>query len=288
MGPRRPGSIAINHRTGGMGRPLPPSGAGQGGEGRPCPHQQGDKGWRQVSSSTNFICGTIPGTGRRSSRRSDGAAGQHAENPETQAAPPQLARGQRPARPTRTLIKPRAALGRDRPRFHTARHIERIKRPIGERGGDASALTPFGAGSFEIALLAAGGAIAAVEAVIGGRSTNAYALVRPPGHHAERDRGMGFCLFGNAAMAIMHAQRASASAASRSSTGMSITATARRRCSTTSDDVLTDFAAPGQSVSGELGRACRERRGQGRGLQFNFRCRRLGRRRLSSRPSSAW
>jgi acetoin utilization deacetylase AcuC-like enzyme len=65
-------------------------------------------------------------------------------------------------------------------------------------------LTPFGRGSFEIAALAAGGAIVAVDAVVDGQVDNVYALVRPPGHHAMPDSGLGFCLFGNVAVAVMH------------------------------------------------------------------------------------
>ena len=75
-------------------------------------------------------------------------------------------------------------------------------------GGDTGALTPFGSGSFEIAQLSAGGTIAALDAVIKGEVDNAYALVRPPGHHAIADQGMGFCLFGNVAIAIMHGRAA--------------------------------------------------------------------------------
>ena len=60
--------------------------------------------------------------------------------------------------------------------------------------------------SFDAALLAAGGAIAAVDAVVAGRARNAFCLVRPPGHHATPDRGMGFCLFNNVAIAARHAQ----------------------------------------------------------------------------------
>src|SRR5215467_14191294 len=77
-----------------------------------------------------------------------------------------------------------------------------------ERGGDAGELTPFGSGSYEIALLAAGGCMTAVDAVLDGEVDNAYALVRPPGHHAERDLGRGFCIFGNTALAALHARRA--------------------------------------------------------------------------------
>jgi acetoin utilization deacetylase AcuC-like enzyme len=65
--------------------------------------------------------------------------------------------------------------------------------------------------SYEIALLAAGAAIDAVERVMGGPNTLAFALVRPPGHHAERDHAMGFCLFNNVAVAAAHARALGAS-----------------------------------------------------------------------------
>ena len=91
-------------------------------------------------------------------------------------------------------------------RFHTRDYINRIKQMSAAGGGDAGELTPFATGSFEIALLSAGGAIAALDAILSGQVKNAYALVRPPGHHAERDRGRGFCIFGNVAVAIMHGQ----------------------------------------------------------------------------------
>jgi acetoin utilization deacetylase AcuC-like enzyme len=72
-------------------------------------------------------------------------------------------------------------------------------------GGDAGdGHTPFGAGSYEIACLAAGGTIAATEAVLAGEVDNAYALVRPPGHHARPETGMGYCLFSNVCVAIEH------------------------------------------------------------------------------------
>jgi acetoin utilization deacetylase AcuC-like enzyme len=59
-------------------------------------------------------------------------------------------------------------------------------------------------GSFETALLAAGGVLTAVEAVIGGEADNAFAIVRPPGHHALARRAMGFCLFNNVAIAAAY------------------------------------------------------------------------------------
>ena len=58
--------------------------------------------------------------------------------------------------------------------------------------------------SFEVALLAAGSAINAVDAVMGGVVKNAFCAVRPPGHHAERDRSMGFCLINNIAVAAQY------------------------------------------------------------------------------------
>jgi acetoin utilization deacetylase AcuC-like enzyme len=88
-------------------------------------------------------------------------------------------------------------------RFHTADYIARVKALSAEMGGDAGEFAALGPGSFEIAALAVGGCIAAADAVLDGRVNNAYALVRPPGHHAERDRGRGFCLFSNIGLTLM-------------------------------------------------------------------------------------
>jgi acetoin utilization deacetylase AcuC-like enzyme len=67
--------------------------------------------------------------------------------------------------------------------------------------------TTMSAGSFEAALRAAGGAVHAVDEIMAGRAANAFVATRPPGHHAETARPMGFCLFGNAAIAARHAQK---------------------------------------------------------------------------------
>ena len=63
-------------------------------------------------------------------------------------------------------------------------------------------------GSREAALRAAGACVAAVDAVIGNEASNGFCAVRPPGHHAESDRAMGFCLFNNVAVAALHARAA--------------------------------------------------------------------------------
>ncbi|MGD0142299.1 MAG: histone deacetylase family protein [Rhizomicrobium sp.] len=66
--------------------------------------------------------------------------------------------------------------------------------------------TAMSAGSSPAALRAAGAVVAAVDEVVAGRIRNAFCAVRPPGHHAERDRAMGFCLFNNIAVGALHAR----------------------------------------------------------------------------------
>ena len=67
-------------------------------------------------------------------------------------------------------------------------------------GGEISPMTMCGPNSYEIALLSTGGVMAAADAVLEGNIRNAYALVRPPGHHAMPDEGQGSCIFGNVAI----------------------------------------------------------------------------------------
>lgn len=105
-----------------------------------------------------------------------------------------------------TALKSAPVDDEDLARFHRRDYIARIKALSAEHGGEASPLTPFGPGSYEIACLAAGGTCAVMEAVLSGRIANGYALVRPPGHHAEAEQGMGFCLFGNIPVAILKAR----------------------------------------------------------------------------------
>ncbi|MEB8386991.1 class II histone deacetylase [Rhodobacteraceae bacterium KMM 6894] len=102
------------------------------------------------------------------------------------------------------LIDPRPATRDEVLRYHTPEYIDRLAALSSERGGDAGVTTPFAAGGYDIALLSAGGVLAAAEAVVDGDVDNAYALVRPPGHHAEADIGKGFCLLANAVLGIKH------------------------------------------------------------------------------------
>jgi acetoin utilization deacetylase AcuC-like enzyme len=90
---------------------------------------------------------------------------------------------------------------------HDHAHVTNMRElSANSKGGDAGdGLSPFGHGSYEIALMAVGGTIAAVNAVLNGEVANAYALVRPPGHHARPGTGMGFCLFSNSGVAIRKA-----------------------------------------------------------------------------------
>ena len=106
-----------------------------------------------------------------------------------------------------TRVKPRPAEYSELRYFHTERYIEMVRKLSAAGGGTIGDSASIGAGSYEIALLAAGGCIEAADAVLSGRIKNAYALVRPPGHHAEADQGRGYCVFGNVVLLVRHAQR---------------------------------------------------------------------------------
>jgi acetoin utilization deacetylase AcuC-like enzyme len=102
------------------------------------------------------------------------------------------------------ILQPRQATRQELELAHTPAHIDALERT----GGRAVMLDPdtfTSADSDSVARLAAGAAIQAVEQAIEQREPT-FALVRPPGHHAERDRAMGFCLFNNAAVAAAAAR----------------------------------------------------------------------------------
>ena len=104
-----------------------------------------------------------------------------------------------------TPLKPRAASVEELLLVHTKQHISHIQ-DVGKKGGGwLDTDTVVSPDSYEVALYGAGGAIVATEAVIEGKVNSAFALVRPPGHHATHRRAMGFCLFNNIAIAAEHA-----------------------------------------------------------------------------------
>ena len=91
-------------------------------------------------------------------------------------------------------------------RVHTDDYIQQVFAAVPGIGyANLDADTVLSPGSGEAALFAVGGACQAVDAVHAGEADNAFCALRPPGHHAERDRAMGFCLFNNAAIAAFHA-----------------------------------------------------------------------------------
>ncbi|HEX5635346.1 MAG TPA: hypothetical protein VFX50_19015, partial [Gemmatimonadales bacterium] len=103
------------------------------------------------------------------------------------------------------VIEPRAATIEELLRVHTASHVAAIEATRG-RAAMLDADTFTSPDTAEVARLAAGAAIQAVDAVLQGPHQRAAALVRPPGHHAESARAMGFCFYDNAAVAAAHAR----------------------------------------------------------------------------------
>ncbi|XP_061591691.1 histone deacetylase 6 isoform X2 [Cololabis saira] len=112
-------------------------------------------------------------------------------------------------------IPARLATEEDLAMCHSVQHIKRMKatatmkpRDLNRVGNDFNSVF-FNNQSFQSAQLAAGGVFNAVDRILSGQVRNGVAIVRPPGHHAERDAPCGFCLFNTAALAARHAQKVS-------------------------------------------------------------------------------
>ncbi|MEM2924846.1 MAG: histone deacetylase [Methanocellales archaeon] len=104
-------------------------------------------------------------------------------------------------------ITPRSASVDEIALIHDREYIDNIKILCETGGGRLDIDTVISPYSYEVALLAAGGILSALNAVLDGNVNNAFALVRPPGHHAERNQGMGFCLFNNVAIGARYLQQ---------------------------------------------------------------------------------
>ena len=104
-------------------------------------------------------------------------------------------------------VRPVAAALEDIHRCHNEQMVMHIRRLCEEGEQFLDQDTHISADSFDVALLAAGGAITAVDEVMKEDGGRAFCLVRPPGHHATGERSMGFCIFNNAAVAARYAQK---------------------------------------------------------------------------------
>ncbi len=105
------------------------------------------------------------------------------------------------------LIKPRAASVESLTAVHEPQYVDHIRQICRAGTGSVdSSDTAASLDSYEVALMAAGGVQSAVDAVMEGRIKNAFCAVRPPGHHALKDRAMGFCFFNNVAIAAKYIQ----------------------------------------------------------------------------------
>jgi len=102
-------------------------------------------------------------------------------------------------------IPPRAATAEEIALVHSRQYIAYIKEVAKNGGGWLDVDTVMSPGSYDAAVYAAGGVISATEAVMDGEVGSAFALVRPPGHHATATQAMGFCLFNNIAIAAKYA-----------------------------------------------------------------------------------
>ena len=113
-----------------------------------------------------------------------------------------------PLLPSLKPIKPRAATIDELALVHTLPYIKTAEREIrAGRTALSTGDTNISEKSYDVALQAAGGVLNAIDAVVTGAAPNAFCCVRPPGHLARAEQGMGFCIFNNIAIAARYAQR---------------------------------------------------------------------------------
>ncbi|HQN96484.1 MAG TPA: histone deacetylase [Thermoanaerobaculales bacterium] len=104
-------------------------------------------------------------------------------------------------------VEPRAATTEELALVHDPGYLDQVAASAAHQRFAFDGDTWVSSASHHTARLAAGGVLALVDAVMAGEVDNGFACVRPPGHHAEADRAMGFCLFNNVAVAACHLQR---------------------------------------------------------------------------------
>jgi acetoin utilization deacetylase AcuC-like enzyme len=110
-------------------------------------------------------------------------------------------------RPGLRRLEPREATADELLLVHDEVHVARVARTKDLSSYAFDADTPVSARSFDTARLATGGLLSLVDAVVEGGVRNGFAFIRPPGHHAERDRAMGFCLFNNVAVGAAYLRK---------------------------------------------------------------------------------
>jgi acetoin utilization deacetylase AcuC-like enzyme len=104
-------------------------------------------------------------------------------------------------------ISPRSATHDELAWIHSPSHIERVAATDGKTHASLDPDTQTTPHSYQAAILAVGGLFSLVDKIVDGTIKNGFALVRPPGHHAEKDRAMGFCLFNNVALGARYAMK---------------------------------------------------------------------------------
>ena len=104
-------------------------------------------------------------------------------------------------------IQPRKATAEEIGMVHDSGYVASVKQSCADEVRNLDADTVISSNSYDTALLSAGAGITAIDQLIDGNIHNAFCAVRPPGHHAEQDHAMGFCLFNNVGIAARYAQK---------------------------------------------------------------------------------